>query len=78
MAAIIQRYAIVKGLDTAVSKTASYTDSAIISDYAKEAVAFCTKQSIMSGKDSNLFDPLGYATRAEVAAVLERVLKILQ
>lgn len=78
MAAIIQRYAIFRGLDTTVSKTTSYADDANISDYAKEAVAFCTEHGIMSGKDSNSFDPLGHATRAEVASVLERVLKILQ
>lgn len=49
--------------------------SANISDYAKEAVAFCTKQSIPSGKDS-IFSPQDYATRAEVAVILERAFKI--
>lgn len=72
MAAIIQRYAIYKGLDAVVSKTTSYVDKANISDYAKEAIAFCTVHEIMLGKNDNHLDPQGTATRAEVSAVLRR------
>lgn len=78
MAAIIHRYAAFKDFDTAISEATSYADSSNISDYAKESVAFCSENGIMSGKGSNTFAPQEYATRAEVATVLERVLKILQ
>ena len=78
MAAIIYRYAIFKGLDISTVNDTSYADSADISDYAKEAVAFCTENGIMNGVGSGQFAPKSFATRAEITAVIERVMKILK
>jgi len=78
MAAIIYRYAIFKGLDISTVNDTSYADSADISDYAKEAVAFCTENGIMNGVGSGQFAPKSFATRANIAAVIERVMKILK
>ena len=78
MAVIIQRYAVYTGLDRTENKSLSFADSENISDYAKDAVAFCAEHGFMSGKSNNLFAPGDSATRAEVATVLTSFLKILQ
>ena len=49
-----------------------FVDSNDISDYAAEAVAAMVRAGILSGKPDGLFDPLGDATRAEVASMLQR------
>lgn len=46
-----------------------------ISDWAFEAVAWCNRKDIITGKDGNLFDPKGRATRTEMAAILTNYLK---
>lgn len=51
-----------------------YSDLTEISDYAAEAVMFCKLKNVMQGKDGNRFAPKENATRAEIAAVLERFL----
>jgi len=49
-----------------------FPDDAVISDYAKSAVAALYQAGIINGKEDGNFDPLGNATRAEVAAMLNR------
>ena len=76
MATIMYRYITYKKLELAGEmKDAGYADSDAISEYAKEAVAFCYSKGIMTGKDGNNFDPSGKATRAEVATVMMRTFK---
>lgn len=73
MAAILYRYAQLKGYD--VSKTASldsFTDASATADYAKAPMAWAVANGLISGKGNGLFDPCGNATRAEVAAILTR------
>ncbi|MBQ2613906.1 MAG: S-layer homology domain-containing protein [Clostridia bacterium] len=74
IAAIIYRYAKFKGMDGTISGTenAEYKDASAISDWAADSVAFCKKMKIMSGNDLGQFKPLANATRAEVAATLQR------
>ena len=48
----------------------SFADESSISAYAAEAVHWARNNDIMSGKENNTFDPLGNATRAEIAMVL--------
>ena len=50
----------------------SFADSADISSWAAGAVAWASDAGIVSGRDGNVFDPKGSATRAECAAVLMR------
>jgi len=55
-----------------VKKAAAFTDSAKISDWAKDAVTAMQKANIIIGKDSRRFDPQGSTTRAEAAAILHQ------
>ncbi|MCH5211244.1 MAG: DUF3089 domain-containing protein [Oscillospiraceae bacterium] len=50
-----------------------YTDLPEASDWATEGIMFCTMKGLMQGKDGNSFDPKGETTRAEIAAVIERM-----
>ena len=49
-------------------------DAAEISDWAYDAMAWCTVNGIIEGKDGGILDPKGKATRAEMAAMLMRFL----
>jgi len=53
-----------------------FDDSDIISSWAKEAIDYAVKTSLMKGKGNNMLDPKGYATRAEVAAMLQNFIII--
>ena len=53
------------------------TNSDKISVYAKEAVQEMQISGIISGKDKDLFDPQGTATRAEVSAALRRFVEFI-
>ena len=54
----------------------TFADSTKINTYAKEAVKQMQMAGVISGKNSNLFDPQGTATRAEVSAVLRRFVEL--
>ncbi len=74
MAAILYRFA--KFLNALPESTSNavleYPDSADIEGWAKEAAAFCQQAVIITGRDNGNFVPKGTATRAEVAAILQR------
>ncbi|WP_333646377.1 S-layer homology domain-containing protein [Lacrimispora sp.] len=53
-----------------------YADNSKISTYAKEAVKQMQMVGVISGKNGNLYDPQGTATRAEVSAVLRRFMEL--
>ena len=72
IAAILMRYAAHKGKATDSSEKLSYGDVAEISDYALGAVRYCREKGIMQGRENNTFAPKDHATRAEIAAVLQR------
>ena len=77
MAVIIMNYAKTMDLKlTQVHEENTFDDSAKISDYAKDAVKQMQMAGILSGKNGNLFDPQGTATRAEVSAVLHRFVEL--
>jgi len=52
-----------------------FEDLADISDWALESVVYCSMKGIITGKTGNRFDPKGNATRAEFAAVLQRLIQ---
>ncbi|MCI5892409.1 MAG: 5'-nucleotidase C-terminal domain-containing protein [Clostridiales bacterium] len=74
MAAILYRYAKLKGDNTEVNGTLNYTDNADISDYAINAVIWNLDNGIMFGNGDNTFAPKANTTRAEAAAVFERIM----
>jgi uncharacterized protein YgiM (DUF1202 family) len=53
---------------------ASFSDSSNISSWAQNAITSMQKYGILTGKGNNQFDPKGTATRAEVAAMLHRLI----
>lgn len=77
IATIMLRYASYLGIaaENTSSVSPDYADFASISDYAKDAVTYCTSNGIMQGKDNNLFAPKDNATRAEFAAILNRFIE---
>ena len=77
MAVIMQNYVKVIGFTLPkVHVENTFADSTKINTYAKEAVKQMQMAGVISGKNSNLFDPQGTATRAEVSAVLRRFVEL--
>ena len=56
----------------------TFSDSASVSDYAKEAVSALVSKGAINGVGDNMFDPLGAATRAQAAKMIYGVLDILK
>jgi hypothetical protein len=52
---------------------AGFADDADIAAYAGDAVRALYGAGVINGRPGNLFDPKGTATRAEVAAMLHRL-----
>lgn len=72
LAAVLYRFAQFKGYDvTAKGILNSFSDSAEVSGWAKEAMQWAVGVGIING-DSNALKPAGNATRAEVAMMLMR------
>ena len=75
IAAIMLRYATYKGCDVRVGENTnilSYTDAESVSEYAIPAVQYAVGSGLMKGKSETTINPLDYATRAEMAAILQR------
>lgn len=76
IAAILERYASYKGLhDENLGDISQFSDAEQISDWAGENVAWAVGQGLLTGKGNGILDPLGVATRAETAAVLQRFIE---
>lgn len=73
LAAILYRYAVVKGYD--VSQPAEindYADAMSVSEWALEAMRWAVGAGIITGTGNNTLSPAGTAARAQVAAMLTR------
>ena len=78
MAVIMANYAKKLGYDLPKTlRAVTFADNAQISSWAKDAVKAMQQVGILAGKANNCFDPKGTATRAEVATVLRRFVKIV-
>lgn len=55
----------------------AFVDQSQIADWAKDAVKAMQLAGVVYGRDGNRFDPTGYATRAEAAAVIRRYLALI-
>jgi hypothetical protein len=79
LAVIITRYADFARKQFPVTlQYAAFADDADIAEYAKPSVQTLYCSGIVGGKPGNLFDPKGSATRAEVAAILNRFIEAVQ
>lgn len=74
-ATILYRYAVwkkIEGLQKA--ELTSFADASAISEYAREALEYITGSGIMKGDENYLLNPLSASTRAEIAAMIIRLL----
>ena len=73
LAAILYRYAQYKKYDVSGANSLDgYTDVQSVSSYAVPALQWANAAGVVNGKSGSKLDPKGYATRAEVAAMLMR------
>lgn len=75
LAAILYRYVCLAGAADETQSEDSlsgFADAGAVSGYARAALAWAVENGILYGKDGNLLDPQGTATRAECAALLWR------
>lgn len=72
---VLHRYAAYRGLDVSVGEDTnilSYTDALDVAEWAVPGFQWACGADIVGGKPDERLDPQGTATRAELAAVLER------
>ena len=78
IATILYRYAQKIGLDTSAKGDISrFSDGAKVSSWASDAMAWAVSVGLFRGDDTNSLNPQGDATRAEVATLLERLVKLI-
>ena len=78
MAVVLYRYARYKGLDvTASVDLGRYTDAASINGYAQQALAWANANGLITADTTGALTPKGYATRAQVATILQRFLYLM-
>ena len=74
-AAILYRCAQSKNIDVSVGENTnilSFADAQQASEYAIPALQWAVGAGVLSGKSGNLLAPTGTATRAEIAAIMQR------
>ena len=76
MAAMLMNYANMLGLDTSArADLSAYSDQASISSWASDTMSWAVAEGIISGMTADTLAPQGTATRAQVAAMLQRFLE---
>lgn len=75
LAAILCNYAAWKGEDvSARAELSRYSDAAAISSWATDVMRWAVAENLISGVTNDTLQPQGAATRAQVAAILQRFL----
>ena len=77
MAVIITNYMKFIGKGSASTAALNYVDTNHIPDWGLEGVQFVTANGLMTGTSGNNFDFDGLSTRAQVATVMERLMKLI-
>lgn len=73
MAAILYRYAAWKKWDVSQQGNLfQFADWEQIQEYARTPLAWASAAGLIQGKENNILDPAGTATRAQVATILQR------
>ena len=81
MAAIMYRYVKYKGADTSIAENTnilSYEDFSNISEYAIPAMQWSVGSGVLVGRTDTTLNPLETTTRAEAAAVFNRITEYLK
>ena len=71
LAAMLYRYAALKGRDLTAGENLNFTDASDVSAYALPALQWATSEKILTGSNGAL-NPQASATRAHLAAILHR------
>ena len=75
LAAILMNYAQYKGQDvSARAMLDTYSDATAISSWANDVMSWAVAEGLISGVTADTLQPQGAATRAQVAAILQRFL----
>lgn len=76
LAVVIYNYLVSKDLAPATTGNLNaFPDQAKVSPYAVEAITWMVQNGFMSGKGDGTLDPQGFATRAEVAAMFDKLIQ---
>ncbi len=75
MCSLVARFLTALGYPVAEGEGVKFKDEASVSSWAADDVAFCQRTGIINGKPDGSFDPKANATRAENAAVMERMIE---
>ena len=76
LVAILYRYAQAKGYDTAkTTELIAYTDASSVSTWAETAMKWAVSQGLITGTSDTTLSPTATATRAQVAAILQRYIE---
>lgn len=78
MAVMFYNFCVYMGIELPEVSDLEIADADKVSSWAIEAVSAMYKAGILNGKGEGVFDPKGTATRAEVAALLERFMLIFE
>ena len=75
LAAILMNYAQYKGQDVSARATLdTYNDATAISSWANDVMSWAVAEGLLTGVTNDQLQPQGNATRAQVAAILQRFL----
>lgn len=75
LAAILYNYTVFKGGDVSASTDLSaYSDAGQISSWATTVMSWANAEGLINGMTADTLEPQGTATRAQVAAILQRYL----
>ena len=75
---ILYNYSTFKGYDTRVTKSLdNFADGASVSGYAKTAMEWAVEKGIVTGIGADLLSPASTATRAQMAAILQRYIETI-
>ena len=78
IATMLYRYAKLLGLDTkGRASLDGFTDGGKTASWASEAMQWAVSAGLFQGDDTGALNPNGDATRAQVAALLERMIKLI-
>ena len=75
IATLLTRQRKLSGVDVTADKNevSAFVDSAKISSWAVDGVAYCTKSGLVKGNPGQVFAPAGNTTRAELATIIQRI-----
>ena len=75
IATLLTRQRKLSGVDVTADKNevSAFVDSAKISSWAVDGVAYCTKSGLVKGNPGKVFAPAGNTTRAELATIIQRI-----